>query len=271
MATRLLALVLVLVLCTPASATAEPIKLEPRLVSGDAMHYTEAVHMTLTGKPFGTVAYDFSMGFVLAVESAMDDGSVSVRETIDGIEVGDGDLNQDDLSALVGTEFTFTVHPDGSFSDFQLAGGDTPASGFGVISLMATFPPGGLEVGQSYDAKMPLDFGGLTDSTKSMPVHITLEGLVIEQDRPAARMGEVFQLPQIELPFGPFGATGTAKVRADGKSTSFLALDTGWPLRTDMAIAYNIAIEHEGQQQSVDAQLNFELVQDDQTLNDEPE
>jgi hypothetical protein len=118
---------------------------------------------------------------------------------------------------------------------------------------------------------MPLDFGGLSQSNVSMPVRVTLEGLVVEQDRPAARMAQVFKLPQVEIPFGPFGAAGTAKVSADGKSTSFLALDTGWPLRTDMAIAYKIAVESEGQQQSVDAQLNFQLVQDDRTLNDDSE
>jgi hypothetical protein len=36
-----------------------------------------------------------------------------------------------------------------------------------------------------------------------------------------------------------------------------------------MAVTYNIALESEGQQQSLDAQLSFELIQDEQTLNDD--
>jgi hypothetical protein len=267
MATRLLALAVVLVLCTPAQAAAAAIKLEPRLVSGDAMHYTETVRVSVASKQFGNLSYEFRMGFGLAMED--DDGSVTVRETIESIDATGGDLSQEDLSAYLEGEYTFTVHPDGSISDFQLASGDVPAGGFGVSSLMPSFPPGGLEVGQSYEATLPLDFGGLSDSCASLPVRVTLEGLVVEHDRPAARLAQVFKLTQLEMPFGPFGAAGTARVRADGKATSFVALDTGWPLRTDMAVTYNIALESEGQQQSVDAQLSLELIQDEQTLNDD--
>jgi hypothetical protein len=114
---------------------------------------------------------------------------------------------------------------------------------------------------------LPIGLPGLDVPT--VPVHAKLDALVIEQDRPSARVQQVVKVPEFEMPFGPFGASGTARLSSDGSSTYFLALDTGWPVRVDSVTSYSLTVKAEGQMQTVNARTESQFVLDDQTLNEE--
>ena len=270
MVIRAFSLVVVLLLGSAPAALAEPIKLQPRLVVGDAMHFTENVHTSLSGAAFGTRASDYSFGVTMAVEDIQDDGSATVHETIDSFE-SSGELSETRLPDLVGTEYTFTLHPDGSVTDLQATNADdspSPLNRGSDLSFLGTLPQDGLEIGKSYEASSSMLSSLVGVDAAAMPVRTTLEALVIEQDRPAARVVQAVKIPPTEVPYGPFGAAGTVKLSGDAKSTAFFALDTHWPLRQEMTTNYTISFQHEGKQQSVSGQVALSMVMDDESLND---
>lgn len=258
---------LILLLNTVTTAAAEPIKLEPRLVPGDSLHYTQTLHTTFSNSRDGARSFDITAGESLSVESALDDGSVTVRETIDQFEASGPGAESIDPSTYVGAEFTFTLHPDGTVSDFQMDGDDTVLTAFGgATSFTGNFPPDGLEIGQSYDGttELPIALPGADAAT--VPVRTTLDALVVEQDRPAARVVQVVDVPELEVPFGQFDADSRVKVSADGTSTYLFDLDTGWPLRVDGVTSYTVTLENQGKLASVNARVEMQFLLDDQTL-----
>ncbi len=205
---RLLCAVLASLMVWPRAAAADPVTVQLRLVPGDSRHYTEGLHMTVSAAGLGTQSVDITMGVGLSIEDVLEDGSATVRETIDQFDVG-GDLaDQIDTTPYLGTQITFTARPDGSFSDFQVEGGGQSVPVFGSgASFSPSLPPDGLEVGQSYDVRQSLPLPLMESEPLELPVRTTLDALVIEQDRPSARLIQTVKVPELQMPFGPFGAS----------------------------------------------------------------
>jgi len=252
-------------LLAPQTAAAEPIHVQPRLVAGETRHYIDAIRYTLAVKG-ESVTIDMSMGMAISVDQVLDDGSARVSETIDSIRLDGPDAQGFQTSSLIGTGYSFVLHPDGSSSDFQVNGEDAPfASG---ATAYLSFPAAGLEVGQSYDTTMSVPIPVPGTKPLSMPVHTQLDALVTEQGRPAGRLVETMKLPESDLQIGPFGATGSGKMRGDTNVIYLMSLDTGWPLRADGVSAYSVTITAEKQQQTVDTRMEVHMAMDDEALSE---
>ena len=131
----------------------------------------------------------------------------------------------------------------------------------------ATFPPDGLEVGQSYDVTTPFPLMPGSEAP-SVPVHTKFDALLVDEDRPAGRLIQTVKIPEVEMPIGPFGASGTGKVSGDSNLIFVLALDTGWPVRVDGVGAYRVTLTSEKQRQSAETRVEMHIVLDDETLNE---
>jgi hypothetical protein len=263
---RALFCALLLLLLVPHAAAAAPLKVTPRLVVGDSRHYIEALHITMAMGTDQAATVDLNTGLTMEVEEVLDDGTARVRQTIDSVDVGDNSSLSADMSDYVGQSFTSIVHQDGSISDFQRETSDGPEQLAGAEPMTAMFPSTGLEVGQSFDAStaFPALLPGVT--VPPVPVHTKLDAVVDGQSQPAARLIQTMRLPDTEVPFGPFGASGTGKISGNSYQVVQVALDTGWPIRDDGVVAYSLTVTTEKQQQSADVRMEIHMVMDNQAL-----
>ncbi len=254
-----------------APASAEPIHVQMRLVPGDALHYTTEGHMLLSANTTSDelpqeMKIDYRIGVLMTVQETFPDGSARVREEIDSAEIAGVDAA--DSQEVVGMAFTFTAHSDGSWTDFRSEGDDS-TSLFGQLlpgGGASSFPTEGLDVGQSSERNLPFNLLG-PDKPIDLPIRTTLEGLAVEDGRPAARLKQTFNVPETETPFGPFGASGSAKLHIAGDASSAIDLGTGWPLKMGGVVGYGFALQGEGQQTAgIDVQLQYSLVLDQQLL-----
>ena len=100
-----------------------------------------------------------------------------------------------------------------------------------------------------------------------LPVHTTLDALVMEEDRPAARLIQILKLPEQQVAFGPFGASGAANLSADGQTIYLMSLDTGWPVKTDGVTAIRLGVAAQARPRAVDERLEMHILMDDEALS----
>jgi len=270
----LIVLCFVFALIVPASTVpAERIQVQLRLVPGDSLHYTTVAHMamgtTSTNSNPSQTKVDYTMGMLVTVEEVFPDGSARVREEIDQVELAG--LDAAEAEKTLGMQFTFTAHPDGSWTDFS--SGDTSAASFVgggmLVGGNGTFPLEGMDVGQTRERTIPFPLLA-SGQTLDVPVRTSLESLAVEDGRPAAKMKQAFNMPDTDAPVGPFGATGSARVHVAGDASYSLDLTTGWPLRMGGVVGYGIALQGEGEQKAnVDINLEYALTLDQLTLSED--
>jgi hypothetical protein len=253
----------------PATAYAEPITVQLRLVPGDTVHYTVEAHMIVDSEDLDEpITFDYLMGLRLTVEEGFPDGSARVREVFDYFEFT-GEDSDIDSSDLLGREFTFIARPDGSYTDFKVEGeDDSDSSLFNVLNGgSVSFPSQGLEVGQTVERVVPFPWfepGQMVD----VPIKTTLVGLLVEDGHPAAKMKQSYAVPEMETSFGPFGASGTMKIRMNGESTYSLDLATGWPLKMGGVVGYGMDLGR-GDLGNFGLEMQFAMTLDELTLAQE--
>ena len=237
---------------------------------GDAFHYTHTLHIDAPGVRQAR-AYTVVLGVGLVVEEQLADGSVRVRQTIDRVSSSAGDAQT--TADLLGKQSTFVMHPDGTTSEpDSRRNANDPLSGalggstFGGLS--AFFPPGGLEVGQTYETEV--EYGGLLPGTagEAVPVTTTFEQLLTVNGRPAAQsLRRTLSLTDFADSLRPVRRVGSATFDAGVNSTSVIDLAIGWPLKIDAAIDYTIKLASgQGENAQLAVSMDYGLVLDDQAL-----
>lgn len=245
-------------------ANAQPVHVHMRLVAGDSRHYTSGVHSTYLDANSGEQrTADATTGLAQSIESVMDDGSARVRETIDSVDVPEGQQTP----SYLGLQYVWTMHPDGSSSDYQIINGDSVRTLGDNYAIPELFPATGLEVGQETDTVISFALP-LAAQAPRLPMHVKFDGLLTDEDRPAGRLLEGLHVTNVDVPIASASGGGTGKLNADIDFYSIVSLDTGWPLHGDGVTAYHLEVPRQDQSpRIVDVRFEVHTIMDDENLS----
>jgi hypothetical protein len=224
-----------------------------RTAPGEVHHFSSSASTTYAVGTEEPHTYTVDSAFTLVTETVNDDNSANVRGWFDDVSVTGLGRAAANLAEWVNAEFTYRLHPDGSITDFEMDVGEAAAPPARVDSFPTfgvPFPEDGLLVGESFDTDASLPFLRPSPDAPKTPVHTTLQELIAENDRPAARLVQTLSVPKYETPIGPFGSVGTVNLSMDGKATQVIDLESGWPLRTEGSVSYRVVVTGQGGQRS---------------------